>query len=171
MKRYKKFTKDQLNEVKELAETKTLGEIASHFNMSKSTFVSLRKQQPEIDTIYYNNTKEKQIKLYTSKEILEIGEMAKTLNLETIIKKLGTSPSYLKRARANQPELDAALIKGIESRDVAFNYKTSTKIRPQKPEYGMPDEISQEEAIIRFRELKAEEKKKRLIQELRKINF
>jgi hypothetical protein len=33
------------------------------------------------------------------------------------------------------------------------------------------EDISQEEAIIRFNKLKAEEKKKRQIQELRKMNW
>ncbi len=169
MSKKKKFTEDQLNKVKELAKTKTLQEIAIHFNMNKSTFVSLRKEQPEIDTIYYKNTKEKQIKLYTSKEILEIGKMAKTLNLETIIKKLGTSLSYLKRARANQPELDAVLINSIEGRDGAFNYKTSAKIRPQRLECRTPNDISPEEAIERFHKLKEAEKKRRQIQELKEI--
>ena len=160
MKIYKKFTEDQLNEVKELAKTKTLGEIAGHFKMSKATFVSLRKQQPEIDTIYYKNTKQKQGKLYTAEEILKIGELAKTLDLETIIKKLGTTIAYLNRARANQPELDAVLIN-----------KTPTKAQPQRPEYRMQDDISQEEALKRFSELKAAEKRKRLIQELKEIDF
>jgi len=36
MNTYKKFTKEQLNEVKELAKTKTLKEIASHFNLTFS---------------------------------------------------------------------------------------------------------------------------------------
>ena len=139
--------------------------------MSKSTFVSLRKQQPEIEIIYYKNTKQKPIKLYTAEEIAKIGEMVKTLNLETLIKKLGTSSSYFNRARANQPELDEALIKGTEGREGAFNYKTSAKIRLQRLECRTPNDISPEEAIKRFHKLKEAEKKHRQIQELKEINL
>jgi len=52
MKKPQQLTQDQLNELKELAKTKMLKEIASHFNMNKETFRLLRKEQPEIDTIY-----------------------------------------------------------------------------------------------------------------------
>jgi hypothetical protein len=168
MKKHQKLTQDQLNEVGELAKTKRWKEIASHFNMNKDTFLFIRKQQPEIDVIYYKNTKGKQNKLYTPEEILEIGKMAKTLNLETIAKNLGTTIPYLKRARANQPDLDKALIKSIEG---WVSKKVQEKIKPLNPESRMLEDISPEEAIIRFRELKAEEKRKRLIQELKEIDL
>ena len=183
MKIYKKFTEDQLNEVKELAKTKTLGEIAGYFNMSKATFVSLRKQQPEIDTIYYQNTKQKQGKLYTPEEILKIGELAKTLNLETIIKKLGTTIAYLNRARANQPELEEALIWVMKNRPGNFDHprqaeekalsKRTGRLRTENKESlftRAPDDISPEEALARFRRLKEEDRVRRQLQELKEIS-
>jgi hypothetical protein len=44
MKKPQQLTQDQLNELKELAKTKMLKEIASHFNMNKETFLLLRKE-------------------------------------------------------------------------------------------------------------------------------
>ena len=171
MMKQKKLTQDQLNEIKELAKTKTLTEIGRYFNMNEAAFLLLRKQQPEINTIYHGTPKEKKCKLYTPEEILEIGEMAETANLETIASNLGISIPRLNRARANQPELDKVLINSIKNRASNFNYKTPTKAKPKRPEYRMPDEASPEEAIVRFRKLKEEEKRKRLIQELKEIDL
>jgi hypothetical protein len=91
MKKHQQLTQDQLNEIKELAKTKTLKEIASHFNMNKATFLLLRKEQLEIDVIYYGVLEQRKNKLYTTEEILAIEEMIRTSNMENIAKHLGIS--------------------------------------------------------------------------------
>jgi len=70
MKIQQELTQDQLAEFKELAKTKMLKEIAGHFNMSKQTFLMIRKQQQEIDIIYQAALKEKRNKIYTTEELL-----------------------------------------------------------------------------------------------------
>jgi len=65
MNTYKKFTKEQLNEVKELAKTKTLKEIASHFNINRETFLLIRKEQPKIESIYQEVKEQKKSRLYS----------------------------------------------------------------------------------------------------------
>ena len=195
MKIQQELTQDQLAEFKELAKTKMLKEIAGHFNMSKQTFLMIRKQQQEIDIIYQAALKEKRNKIYTTEELLEIEELLETSNMESIVRYLGISMPVLTKARNNQPELEAAIKRGVANRSNNFNFKRKNEKRIQKEEKfelvmqkdeeektGEPkkeeslltrvfEDISQEEAIIRFNKLKAEEKKKRQIQELRKMNW
>jgi hypothetical protein len=59
MRSLQNLTEVQLEEIKELAKMKALKDLASHFNMSASTFRWIRKQQPEIDAIYYEAIKER----------------------------------------------------------------------------------------------------------------
>ena len=75
MKKPQQLTQDQLNELKELAKTKMLKEIASHFNMNKETFLLLRKEQPEIDAIYQELKEQRKNRLYSEEEISVIEEM------------------------------------------------------------------------------------------------
>jgi hypothetical protein len=110
MHKQQQLTQEQLNELKELAKTKTLKAIANHFNMNKVSFMLLRKEQPEIDAIYYEAKEQTKNKLYTAEEILAIEEMASTLNMENIARHLCISIPLLTRARNRQPELDAAII-------------------------------------------------------------
>jgi histidinol phosphatase-like enzyme len=122
MKIQQELTQDQLAEFKELAKTKMLKEIAGHFNMSKQTFLMIRKQQQEIDIIYQAALKEKRNKIYTAKEILKIEKMLETSNMENIARYLWISIPALTKARNKQPELEEAIIRGIKNRPNNFNY-------------------------------------------------
>lgn len=73
-----------MEEIKDLAKTKTLKEIASHFNISTSNFRVMRKEQPEIDAIYNAVPKDRLRTKYTPTELLEIEKMLATLSMETI---------------------------------------------------------------------------------------
>ena len=195
MNKQQELTQDQLNEIKELAQTNTLKEIASHFNMSKQTFLIMRKQQPEIDIIYQKILRAKRNKIYTAEEILEIENMLKTSNMESIAKHLRVSIPVLTKTRSKQPKLEKAIIRGMQNRPSNFNYLRQKEAKKQKEEKftalmqqeehqekqdlktaeslstRAPEFISPEEAIVRFRELKEEEKAKRKFQELKEIDL
>jgi hypothetical protein len=209
MKKKHNLTKAQLEEIKELAKMKALKDLASHFNMSASTFRWIRKQQPEIDKIYQEVIKERDNKIYSLDDILEIEKMYKTLDSSSVARALGISIPTLTKAREKQPELESAIIRGINNRPSNFNYLTRNLKKLKKEENEMikeqkeerveqdsfqvvvkknnkkkelnpetteslftraPDDISQEEAIIRFRRLKEEDKKHRQLQELKRMN-
>lgn len=198
MNTYKKFTKEQLNEVKELAKTKTLKEIASHFNMNKETFRLIRKEQSKIESIYQEVKEQKKSRLYSEEEISAIEEMAHTSNMETIAKHLAISMPLLAKARKRQPELEEALLRGIKNRPSNFNHLRQAAGKAHKEEQAKtqkhiekalqkqtiqtltkkqeslfsraPENISPEEALARFRRLKEEDRVRRLLQELKGIS-
>ena len=195
MKKPQQLTQDQLNELKELAKTKMLKEIASHFNMNNATFLLLRKEQPEIDTIYQELKEQRKNRLYSEEEISVIEEMTHTSNMETIAKHLGISMPLLAKARKRQPELDVALIWGMKNRPSNFNHLRQIEEKAHKEEQAKtqkhieqashkkteqlrtenkeslftraPDDISQEEALARFRRLKEEDRARRQLQEFK----
>lgn len=194
------LTQAQLNELKELSKTKTLKAIANYFNMNKATFMLLRKEQPEIDAIYHEVKEQTKNKLYTAEKIMAIEEMAQTLNMENIAKNLGISIPLLTKARNRQPELDIAIIRGIQNRSSNFNFlrqaeqrayreaqaKTQSDItknikKPLRKEKAQtvkqdslftraPEDIPHEKALARFLKLRDEARDRRLFQELREIN-
>jgi len=200
MHKQQQLTQEQLNELKELAKTKTLKAIANHFNMNKVSFMLLRKEQPEIDAIYYEAKEQTKNKLYTAEEILAIEEMASTLNMENIARHLCISIPLLTRARNRHPELDAAIIRGIKNRASNFNFmrqaeqkalreaqaKTQNHLTKnieklvQKEKVQIvkqdslftkaPEDMPYEKALARFLRLKEEARERRLFQELREIN-
>ena len=141
MKKPQQLTQDQLNELKELAKTKMLKEIASHFNMNKETFLLLRKEQPEIDTIYQELKEQRKNRLYSEEEISVIEEMTHTSNMETIAKHLGISMPLLAKARKRQPELDVALIWGMKNRPSNFNHLRQIEEKALKKNRQKPKNI------------------------------
>ena len=181
---HQKLTQEQLGEIKELAKTKTLKEIASHFHMSTLDFRMLRKEQPEISSIYDETPKDRMRTEYTPEELIEIEKMMETSNITCVAKKLGISIFLLTRARNQHPELEEVLTRGMENRPSDFNslmrarkkeqkaaiVKTQiqqetneVKIRTQKKESlftRAPEDISPEEAIQRFHKLKEDAKRK-----------
>jgi len=195
MNTYKKFTKEQLNEVKELAKTKTLKEIASHFNINRETFLLIRKEQPKIESIYQEVKEQKKSRLYSEEEISAIEKMAHTSNMETIAKHLAISMPLLAKARKRQPELEEALLRGIKNRPNNFNHLRQAAEKAHKEEQAKtqkhiekalqkqtltkkqeslfsraPENISPEEALARFRRLKEEDRAWRQLQELKEIS-
>ena len=116
-----KLTEDQMEEIKYLAKTKTLKEIASHFNISTSNFRVMRKEQPEIDAIYNAVPKDRLRTKYTPTELLEIEKMLATSSMTEVIKHLGISMATLTKARNRHPELEGALTRGMENRPSNFN--------------------------------------------------
>jgi hypothetical protein len=191
MSKIEKLTEDQLNEIRELGKTKVLKEIARYFKMNVLNFRILREEQPEIDIIYNAIPKEKKYRIYTSEEIIEIEKLAQTLNIESLTKHLKTTMGYFKRSRKQQPELDEALKRAIDSkvRSSLFSQKIKAGKKFLKNEYDMQlkgkkpkpkeqeslftrvsDDLSPEEAIRRFRRLKAEEKKKNQMRELKAMD-
>jgi len=208
MKTQQKLTEAQLDEIRELAKTKTLKEIASHFNMSKTTFLMIRKLQPEIDAIYQGAAKSTVPIIYTPEQLLEIEKKVETLPMTSVAEYLGISMPTLGKARKGQPELEESLVRGINNRASNFNHlmlvqknlqkSERAKIEKQKLEEGgeakggvekkgqereiklesteslftrAPDDISPEEAIMRFRKLKAVDKNYMQLQELKEINL
>jgi hypothetical protein len=186
MSKIEKLTEDQLNEIRELAKTKTQKEIASHFQITHAQFKYLKKMQPEIDDIISEVTSAKKFKIYTAVEISEIEKFAETMSMEQITNKVGTTMGYLSKSRNRQPELDAAIVRGIKNRHHAFSQKiqTSKRIlkvekdiesRSKKPKLQeldslltrVSDDLSPEEALRRFRRLKAEERRKNQMRELK----
>jgi hypothetical protein len=198
MKKPQQLTSDQLNELKELAKTKMLKEIASHFNMNKETFRLLRKEQPEIDAIYQEAQEQTRNRLYSAEEISVIEEMGHASNIEDIAKYLGISRALLTKARKRQPELEEALIRGMKNRPSNFNYLRQAEEKAHKVEHAKtqkhiekalhkqtgqmltkkqeslftraPEDISPEEALARFRRLKEEDRARRQLQELKEIS-
>ena len=188
-KKHIRLDQSQLNQVAKLAKTKTIKEVAAYFNMSKHTFQIIRKQQPEIDQIYYENHKQKNVKIYTESEILEIEQLAETLSVEDIAKHFGTSVYHFSKARKEQPELAKALMQGIENRSGNFNYRQKQKRKAVKQkaskkaeiastievsesdslENRAPDNISTEEALQRFYHLRHVAKQKQSRKELREL--
>jgi hypothetical protein len=192
MTKLEKLTEDQLKEIRELAKTKPIKTIAGHFKMSVLKFRELRKFQPEIDDIISEITSGKKFKIYTDAEILEIGKMAETMSIEQITNKVGTTMGYFSKSRKRQPELDAAIVRGIKNRHHAFNQKiqhskrmlkieekaieSKNKKSKSKPKdqdslfTRVSDDLSPEEAIRRFRRLKAEERRKSQMRELKAMD-
>jgi len=207
MKTQQKLTEAQLDEIKELAKTKTLKEIASHFNISTANFRVMRKEQPEIDAIYNTIPKDRLRTEYTPTELLEIEKMLATSSITDVVNHLGISIATLTKARNLHPELEGVLTRGMENRPSNFNglmlakqkqFKkqqqeiekekkaqeeskeatppgVSRVVIPVKNKESLftraPDDISPEEAIIRFRKLKAVDKKHRQLKELKEINL
>jgi hypothetical protein len=189
MSKIEKLTKEQLNKVRELAKTKVLQDIASYFKMNLTDFRLLRKIQPEIDVIYSEIRSGKKFRIYTIEEISEIEELAKKITLKSIVRKFDTLESFLITARKSQPELDAALTRGMNHRAtngtkrekvttplvlVKQVLKTDSLVA-QIPKTDSllikaPDDISPEEALNRFYRLKAEEKRMRQLRELKNMN-
>jgi hypothetical protein len=189
MSKIEKLTKNQLKEIKELAKTKTIKEVASHFEMSLNNFRELRKLQPEIDIIYSEVRSGKKFKIYTAEEIEEVEKLAQKFNLKCVAKHFDTLESFLAIARKNQPELDAALTRGMNHRAsngikgkkvtipsaIVTPVSKTDSLITQIPKTDSlfikaPDDISPEEALNRFYRLKAEEKKKRQLRELKNMN-
>jgi uncharacterized protein YyaL (SSP411 family) len=121
MKKKHNLTETQLEEIKELAKTLPLKEIASHFNISTSNFRVTRKEQPEIDAIYNAVPKDRLRTKYTPTELLETEKMLATLSMTEVIKHLGISMATLTKARNLHPELEEALTRGMENRPSNFN--------------------------------------------------
>jgi uncharacterized protein YgbK (DUF1537 family) len=134
MSRLTKLTEDQLNEIKELAKSKPLKLIASHFQMTLAQLKYLKKMQPEIDDIISEVISAKKFKIYTTIEISEIEKLAETLSIEQITNQVGTTMGYLSKSRKRQPELDAAIVRGIKNRHHAFSQKIQTSKRIVKVE-------------------------------------
>jgi hypothetical protein len=203
MKTQQHLTEIQLEEIKELAKTKTLKEIASHFSISTSNFRIMRKEHPEIDAIYNTIPKDRLRTKYTPAELLEIEKMLATSSMTEVIKHLGISMATLTKARNLHPELEVSLTRGMENRPSNFNGlmlakqkelkkqqqiiekakegskeeilpKVSRVVIPAENKESLftraPDDISQEDAIVRFRRLKEEDKNHRQIQELKRMN-
>ena len=185
------LTEYQLNEVAELAKTKSLKEIASHFHISTDTLRSLRTKQPEIDIIYQRVTEEQRNKIYTAEEIVSIGDLAQEMNLDNVAKHLEISRPRLIEARRKQPELDDALTRGVNNRSSNFDALQKASNRAQAEEgkasqlasdsepeddserlyIRAPEDISPEEAVKRFYRLKKEEKERQIAQELKDIDL
>jgi len=141
------LTQDQLNEIKHLAKSKTLKEIGCHFNMSKAQFQLFRKQQPEINAIYYGTTKDKVRTEYTPEELIEIEKMLATSNSVSLAKHLGISMSVLRQARTDHPELDSAIVRGINNRPSDFNLLMRIQRKKAKEEQlNSPEETKKDES-------------------------
>ena len=186
METLQKLTQEQLDEIKDLAKTKNLKEIASHFGMSKLSFRMLRREQPEITTIYEGTPKDKVRTEYTPEELIEIEKMMEVLSMTAVVKKLGISMPILTKARNQHPELEAALTRGMENRSSDFNHLIRVKKKEEKAAIAetqieqknnnvkkskqkeeslftkAPEDISPEEALQRFYKLKEDAKRKRL---------
>ena len=145
MKKKHSLTETQLKEIKELAKTKPIKDIASHFNMSTSTFRWIRKQQPEIDKIYQEVINERDNRIYSPDDILEIERMFETLDAISVARSLGISIPTLTRARKQQPELESAIIRGMNNRPSNFNYLMRNLKKLKKEEKAIIQEQEQEE--------------------------
>ena len=186
-----RLDQSQLDQVAQLAKTKTMKELSAHFNMSKQTFQIIRQQQPEIDQIYHENRKQKNVKTFTKDEILEVEKLAETINIEAIAKHFATSVYHFNKARKEQPELAKALMQGIDNRSGYFGYqqkqkrkvikqKTSKKVEiisavgvseSDSLENRAPANISTEEALQRFYHLRQIDRQKQLRKELKELEW
>ena len=182
------LNKDELQEIKSLAGTMHLKEIASHFGLTTVAFRRIRKRQPEIDQIF----KETSIsdKIFTPEEIAEVEKLSKTTSMEHIAKYFNTSVYFMKKARNTQPELERAITDGINSRGDSFFAQKMKKTRLRREHIEQidkknsiggsrksdaistdsldkraPPDISYEDAIKRFVRLRDIEKEKRMKEE------
>lgn len=183
-KKHTKLNQSQLDEIAMLAKTKTLTEVAAHFNMSKTTFKLIRKEQPEIDQIYYHHYEQRHSRVYTKEDVLEIEKLATTLNIEAIAQHFGTSYYYFQQARMSQPELNDALLRGIANRGDDFSYKQKQKRKVEAPQNPIkeksisdslanraPQDISTEDALKRFYYLRQLNKEKEYRKELKELDL
>lgn len=145
MKKKHNLTETQLEEIKELAKTMPIKDIASHFNMSTSTFRWIRKQQQEIDKIYQEVINERDNRIYSPDDILEIERMFETLDAISVARSLGISIPTLTRARKHQPELESAIIRGMNNRPSNFNYLMRNLKKLKKEEKAIIQEQEQEQ--------------------------
>ena len=145
MKKKHNLTETQLEEIKELAKTMPIKDIASHFNMSTSTFRWIRKQQPEIDKIYQEVINERDNRIYSPDDILEIERMFETLDAISVARSLGISIPTLTKARKHQPELESAIIRGMNNRPSNFNYLMRNLKKLKKEEKAIIQEQEQEQ--------------------------
>lgn len=183
------LNKDELQEIKSLAGTMHLKEIASHFGLTTVAFRRIRERQPEIDQIF----KEASIsyKIFTPEEIAEVEKLLQTNNMEQTAKHFNTSVYYMKRASNTQPELEKAITDGINSRSDGFRAtqkmkktrlrrehieqidkknsiggsRKSDTISTDSLDKRAPPDISYEDAIKRFVRLRDIEKEKRMKEE------
>lgn len=187
------LNKDEIQEIKSLAGTMRLKDIASHFGLTTVAFRRIRERQPEIDQIF----KEASIsdKIFTPEEIAEVEKLSKTTNMEHIAKHFNTSVYFMKKARNTQPELERAITDGINSRGDSFfatqkmkkanlrrehieqidtknsigGSRKSDTISTDSLDKRAPPDISYEDAIKRFYRLRDIEKKKRMKEEVKRL--
>lgn len=184
------LNKDEFQEIKSLAGTMRLKDIASHFGLTTVAFRRIRERQPEIDQIF----KETSIsdKIFTPEEIAEVEKLSKTTSMEHIAKYFNTSVYSMKKARNTQPELERAITDGINSRSDGFRAtqkmkkaklrreqidkknsiggsRKSDTISTDSLDKRAPPDISYEDAIKRFYRLRDIEKKKRMKEEVKRL--
>ncbi|MDC0864829.1 hypothetical protein OAP56_02650 [Rickettsiaceae bacterium] len=169
-----KLTQGQLEELRVLAQTKNLNEIADHFQMSKFVFKRMRKEQSEINQIY--NSVAKVYRVFSPEEIQESHQLVRTLAVRDVAKHFNVSYPFFEKARKLQPELGKAILDGISERRSDFDVSKKQKKRfedKKKREQEIlesdclskraPIDISPEDALKRFNRLWQIEKAKRLV--------
>jgi len=184
----RRLNEGQLEEIKILAKTMCLKEIAEHFNIGQVAFRAIRSWQLEIDEIYKEASSSNRV--FTKEEIVEIEQLLQTMNLERVSRHFNASINSMKKARSAQPELNEAIINGVASRSGGcFVKQKIKKVELQKSQQrlevytrdawdkldfdsltrGAPPNISYEDAISRFYKLKNAEKTKRIKEEIREL--
>jgi len=172
-----RLAQSQLEELRVLAETQNLNEIAGHFHMSKYIFQRARKEQPEIDQIYDSIAKVDRV--FSAEEIQEAHQLVQTLAIRDVAKHFNLSYRQFEKIRSLQLELNKAMLDGVSARKSGFDASKKQKKRSEdkkKHEQEILDSdclskrpplnISPEDALVRFNRLKKIEKAKRLSSDL-----
>ena len=172
-----RLAQSQLEELKVLAETQNLNEIAGHFHMGRFVFRKVRKDQPEIDQIYYGIVKVDRV--FSAEEIQEAYQLVQILAIRDVAKHFNLSYRQFEKIRNRQLELNKAILDGVSARKSGFDASKKQKKRSEdkkKHEQEIlesdclskrpPLDISPEDALVRFNRLKKIEKAKRLSSDL-----
>ena len=186
----RKFNKEELQKIEELAWDNTTKEIAEYFNLTINNFKYLKSKYPEVKEAlirgitYGDNSSrrrvyKKKVHVFTSEELIKIEELAINCNYKEMSEKLGIPEHKFRSLRKNDAELRAAIERGVQKRNNNFvehqKVRRSEQIKKGKVgadiNQGGSVEYDEFIALRRFKEQFEANKLKQSIRELKEIDL
>lgn len=186
----RKFNKEELQKIEELARDNTTKEIAEYFDLSINNFKYLKSKYPEVKEAlirgitYGDNSSrrrvyKKKVHVFTSEELIKIEKLAINCNYKEMSGKLGISDEKFRSLRKNDAELRAAIERGVKKRNSGFvehqKVRRSEQIKKGKAgadiSYAGSVEYDEFTALRRFKEQFEANKLKQSIKELKEIDL
>ena len=103
---------------------------------------------------------------FTPLEIQEVEDLAKVMSRETIASHFNITTYVFNNLSKAQPELQEAYKRGVSARKSGTKFQRKKRVL-ELTSKSMPNELSQDEAWAKFKEVFDANKKKRLLRELR----
>jgi hypothetical protein len=103
---------------------------------------------------------------FTPLEIKEVEDLAKVMSRERIAFHFHITAYAFDKLSKVQPELQEAYKRGVSARKLGTIFQRKKRVL-ESTSKSMPTELSQEEALAKFKEVFDANKKKRLLRDLR----